>query len=191
MKKKVVLIGASTGGPGHLKKLLKDLPSNIKVPIVVAQHMSSVFIPSFVQQFKTELKSPVLRLHEDRQIEQGGVYICEKNCVFSNKRGIHVSFSLAPAQTLYNPSIDALFASATCLCDDYEVLSIILTGIGHDGASGMVDLQRNGARCIAESEESAVVFGMPKKAQEIVPNVKVLSLDRIKRELEEFVNVFF
>lgn len=189
-KQKLVLIGASTGGPGHLKKLLLGLPKELSVPIVIAQHMGELFIPSFIQQFQSELQAPVFPLNATQNLEQGGIYICEHNIKIGTSLPLCAKTS-KNEKTLYNPNVDILFSSAVSISKDVDILAILLTGIGHDGASGLAKLNQNGAMTIGESEESAIVFGMPKKAQELIPNLKMLDLDKIKIELERFTNVLF
>ncbi len=191
MKKKLILIGASTGGPGHLKYLFKTLPSSLTTPIIVAQHMNAVFIPSFVQQFRTELSIPVTCANHTLTIDKGGLYICEKNCLLHHNSPLKLVLEDAPKETLYNPSVDDLFLSAVPLCGEVEILAILLTGIGHDGAKGIAHLHRAGAKCIGESEESAVVYGMPKRAKELVPELQMLTLHEIKQRIERFTHVLF
>lgn len=190
MKEKLVLIGASTGGPGHLKKILSDLPAWIDVPIIIAQHMGVMFIPSFVEQFQNELKAPTFSLKEQKTLDKGGVYICEKNFIIKSNNPLRAKPKESSEKTLYNPNIDILFNSATKLCKEVEIMSILLTGIGHDGADGLKNLAKNGAHTIGESEKSAIVYGMPKKAKELNPDLKMLELAQIKIELEKFLHVF-
>lgn len=187
MKKKLVLIGASTGGPGHLKIILSELPNNLSVPIIVAQHMGRLFIPSFIEQFANEFDAPVYSLEKKRDIDRGGIYICEENMRLFQQDGLKATSH--EETTIYNPSVDVLFSSATLL-ENYEILAILLTGIGDDGAKPMFELAKKGARVIGENEESSVVFGMPKKAKEINDNLPLLSLLEIKEELKRFANVF-
>lgn len=153
--------------------------------------MNAVFIPSFVQQFRAELKIPVVRANEPLHVSQGGVYICEKNCLLAPSRPLKLCFEEAPEQTLYNPSIDDLFLSAVPLCEKVDILAILLTGIGHDGARGIQQLHAAGARCIGENEASAVVYGMPKRAKELVPELDMLPLEEIKQRIERFIHVLF
>jgi two-component system chemotaxis response regulator CheB len=183
---KIVLIGASTGGPGHLRAILAPLPSTLKTPIVIAQHMNAVFISSFVQQFKTELKAPVLNANQALHVDRGGVYICERNCSFNASIPPMLSFDDPCEPTLYNPSIDHLFFSAVPLCGTMDILAILLTGIGHDGALGLQALHKAGAKCYAESEETAIVYGMPKRAKELIPDLTMLPLAEIHTILQRF-----
>lgn len=186
---KLVLIGASTGGPGHLKKLLSDLPKNLSIPIIIAQHMGKMFIPSFVQQFQNELQAPVYLLSDTMELSQGGIYICQHNTTLKSSLPLRAKPFNSQSPTLYNPNIDILFSSAVPLCRQVSVLAILLTGIGHDGAGGLLELKNAGASVIGESEESAIVYGMPKQALELNPTLKVLHLNDIKIELKRFANV--
>lgn len=186
---KLVLIGASTGGPGHLKKIFKNISTPLNLPIVVAQHMGKMFIPSFVGQFQNELEVPVFLLNSRTNIDTGGIYICEQNMVFDSNSSLYMK-PLENEETIYNPNINALFYSAVPLHGSLDIMAILLTGIGDDGARGIAKLHSIGVKAIAESKESAIVYGMPKQAKELAPDLKVLNIDEIKIELEKFINVF-
>lgn len=190
-KPKLVLIGASTGGPGHLKRILKDIPKDTKVPIIIAQHMGALFIPSFAQQFKSELNANVYRIDTELRLDSGGIFICERNTIVSKNLPLRVMLEPTQSPTTHNPNIDILFSSAVNIAKDVSILTILLTGIGADGALGMQELDKAGAVCIGENEESAVVYGMPKRAKELIPSLKMLSLQEIKEKLELFINDFF
>ena len=187
MKQKLVLIGASTGGPGHLKKLFRNLRIN-NASIVIAQHMSLMFIPSFIGQFAKECCVDVLKLEGKMQL-QNGIYICEKNSEIMPSRPLSAKVCDPAKETTYNPNVDILFHSGVEACKFCDVMAILLTGIGDDGARGLNELYKAGANCIAESESSAIVYGMPKRAKEINANLKSLSISDIRIELERFINV--
>ena len=186
MKPKIVLIGASTGGPGHLKKILAHIPTHYNGAIVIAQHMNATFIPSFISQFQTELRLPVHTVDHKISLQSSHIYICPQNCQL--KRG-DITSKIEPVdvgETPYNPSIDSLFLSSVECIKDAEILAVLLTGIGHDGANGLSELQKNGALCIAESEKSAIVYGMPKRAVEINPKIISKPLDDIVEIIKQF-----
>ena len=186
MKQKLILIGASTGGPGHLKKILLSLPSNFDIPIVIAQHMNAVFIKSFVKQFDDELPFNFHLAMNTHDIESSSIHICGTHCEFQ-KEGFSLKLnSISEVNSYYNPSVDHLFNSAVKLVESYDVLSILLTGIGQDGAKGLDALKKAGATCIAESEESAIVFGMPKKAAELNSEIEVMHLNSIINYIKKF-----
>jgi two-component system chemotaxis response regulator CheB len=186
MKQKIVMIGASTGGPGHLKKILSSIPSSYHAAIIIAQHMNSTFIPSFISQFQTELKLPVHALDATSELQPGHIYICANHCKLVNERQCVYAKTVEEGDTPYNPSIDTLFLSALESLDNATILAVLLTGIGHDGAEGLSELQKKGASCIAESEESAIVYGMPKRAIEINPNIASKPLEQIIAEIHHF-----
>jgi len=186
IKEKLILIGASTGGPGHLKKILLSLDPSFSTPVVIAQHMNPVFITSFVKQFDDELPFNFILADDRHEIKNYTMHVCATHCEL-NKRERYLKLESASGVTShYNPSVDHLFYSAVKLCKEYDVLAILLTGIGHDGAAGLSELKNMGATCIAESEESAIVYGMPKKAAELNSNIKVMHLNDIIKYIKRF-----
>jgi len=186
IKEKLILIGASTGGPGHLKKIFSGLKSSFSTPVVIAQHMNSVFITSFVKQFDEELPFDFFLADSRHDVGSCTIHICATHCELNKRERCLKLESVSGVDSHYNPSIDHLFYSAVKLCKEYDILAILLTGIGQDGASGLSELKNHGATCIAESKESAVVFGMPKKAAELNSNIKVMSLDKIIEYIKRF-----
>ncbi|WP_173031293.1 CheB methylesterase domain-containing protein [Campylobacter sp. CCUG 57310] len=188
MKQKLVLIGASTGGPGHLKKLFQNLDIG-SASVVIAQHMSLMFIPSFITQFDKECNADVLKLEGKTQLKNK-IYICEKNSEILPTQPLSAAVCAKGKETTYNPNVNLLFESAVQACKFCDVMAILLTGIGDDGAKGLNELYKAGATCIAESEASAIVYGMPKRAKEINSNLRSLSISEIRAELERFVSVF-
>lgn len=189
MKKKLILIGTSTGGPGHLKKIFSSLSSNFNIPVVIAQHMNPVFITSFVKQFDDELPFKFILADTIHDVTLSTIHICAKHCEFYEQG---YSLKLAHANDVishYNPSIDHLFTSALKLTKEYDVLAILLTGIGQDGAISLSELEKAGATCIAESQSTAIVYGMPKKAAELNSNIQVMSLDNIINYIKKFGGV--
>ena len=186
MKQKIVLIGASTGGPGHLKKILSELQSSFRGSIIIAQHMNSAFIPSFIGQFQHELPLNVFSIDHSIELKPSSVYFCPGNCRLEKR---NFSLNVEPdreEKTPYNPSVDTLFHSALPFSMEADILAVLLTGIGNDGALGLSELQKKGARCIAESEQSAIVYGMPKRAMEINPLITSLPLDKIITAIQTF-----
>ncbi|AII14906.1 MCP protein-glutamate methylesterase [Campylobacter iguaniorum] len=185
MNQKLILIGTSTGGPGHLKKLLHDIILPQNTSIVIAQHMGKSYLPSFVSQFNEEINSQVVLLQK-KEILKNKVYICEKNSVILPSKII--TADICDQVTIFNPNVNILFSSATQICKYAQVLAILLTGIGDDGATAINELYKSGAQCIAESEETAIAFGMPKRAKELNPKLQSAPLNEIKIKLERFIN---
>ncbi|MCR4941855.1 MAG: chemotaxis protein CheB [Campylobacter sp.] len=185
MEKKLVLIGASTGGPGHIKKILKNLKLNGGT-VVIAQHMNKIFIPSFATQAGKECGVEVEILREKTNL-QSKVYVCEQNFMLNPTMPL-VAIPQDDELTTFSPNVNMLFSSSIGVSKNVSILAVLLTGIGDDGASGLFELYKTGAMCIAESEESSIVYGMPKRAKDLNPAVKVLNLDDIVKEVQEFLD---
>lgn len=182
----IIIIGASTGGPGHLKYIFDKLSGVTLPPVIIAQHMDAKIIPSFASHLGSTSQRNEHIVTRSTTISSGGLYVCQHSSRLSFSAGV-VKLEVDTASPFsYNPSIDTLFTSAATLADRIPVLAILLTGIGDDGAEGLFRLYKAGAVCIAESEESAIVYGMPKKAYEYNPDVLVHSLDEIVEKVREF-----
>ena len=180
---KLVLIGSSTGGPNQLKFLLKDV--DIKdTCVVIAQHMSVNFIPSFVAQFNKEAISEVCALN-DKEILSNKIYICQKNTILHGN--LNLSANWTNEDSSFKPSVDLLFKSAVPMAKTNKILAVILTGMGDDGAKSLFDLYKAGVRCLCESEADCVVYGMPKRAKDLNPNLNSMSLVEIKKEIIKFI----
>ena len=127
---KIVLIGSSTGGPGHLQKIIKALPANFPATIIIGQHIAEKFIPSFVNQLNDMSTIDVVRAKQDLKIETGRIYICNGITRIQPKFD-HLVFQQSPTTAgQFNPDIDALFLSASDITVRHKVLGIILTGMG-------------------------------------------------------------
>ncbi len=149
--------------------------------------MDNQYIPSFVKRLASVSPLPLQQLADGEVLQRGNVYICSSLCMLHFKNGMLQSSIRQNGALDYNPNIDKLFFSIAPLCQEVEVLSIILTGIGSDGAAGMQAIAQNGGRALTESCESAIVFGMPCRAKELVPEAKDLHLDGIIDEIQRFV----
>ncbi|WP_457748889.1 chemotaxis protein CheB [Sulfurimonas sp.] len=174
----LVIIGASTGGPGHLKQILKQLDEKTKASFIIAQHMNSNIIESFVSELSSITKLPIYAADDKTRIEPASIYICKISLEFSFLSNA-LFLESGSEKSIYTPSIDALFKSAEKCLPDYGIIAIILTGIGDDGMKGIDLLYKKGALCIAESSESAKVYGMPKAAYENNKNIEVMYIDKI------------
>ena len=155
--------------------------------MVIAQHMSLAFIPSFISQFNKECAAEVVMLGAPVQLKSA-IYICEKNSEIISASPLTAGMCSPMKETTYNPNVDVLFHSGVQACKFADVMAILLTGIGDDGARGLNELYKAGAKCVAENEESAIVYGMPKRAKEINANLKSLPIGGIRAELERFLH---
>lgn len=182
---KIILIGASTGGPGHLEKIFRALPDGFGVPIVVAQHINASFLPTLCESLSAGGNLPVRMAHEGVAIGSGGYLTHRESNRFEVRSNL--AFLGHSACDGHAPSVDELFLSALALAQQgVAVLSVVLTGIGDDGAQGLLALRQAGARTIAESQKSAIVYGMPRAAWELGAVQQVAELDGIIGEIVGF-----
>lgn len=183
---KLIIIGSSTGGPGHLDKILKGLSRDFNATIVIAQHMSPHFIESFARQIGTISSLEVHVAHDGMVLNPSNVYVCSGECRIVEDYHHLVLTHRQSNESIYTPDIDALFSSVAQLSSSFKRLGVILTGIGEDGAKGALELFESGGKCIFESEESAIVYGMPRRAIELVPQAATGSIDEIVRAINRF-----
>ncbi|MEU4687984.1 chemotaxis-specific protein-glutamate methyltransferase CheB [Actinoplanes sp. NPDC023714] len=160
----LLLIGSSTGGPAILSDLLPALPASLGAPVVVAQHIPASFTAALARRLDEVC---ALRVHEvDRimNLQRGNIYIGKGNAdvvVARRTDGLIVKSVPAAAEYRWHPSVDRLVGSARRYVDPERLVCALLTGMGDDGATEMAAVKEGGGRTIAESEETAVVWGMP------------------------------
>ena len=164
----LLVIGSSTGGPKALQDILPALPADLPVPCLVVQHMPSTFTKPFADRLNGLCQVHVKEAEQGEPLKAGTVYIAPGGIhMLYGARGPKgcVELNPEPVTSLHRPSVDVLFLS---VAEQYrgQVLATILTGMGADGAKGMEQLKRKGAHTLAESEESCVVYGMPRAAVE-------------------------
>ncbi len=159
--RKLVVLGCSTGGPKALQSVVPFLPRNLPCGVLIVQHMPPGFTKSLAERLNEISQISVKEAENHDMIEAGHVYIAPGNyhmTVASGGREILLNQD-PPIGTL-RPAADVLFKSAAPLGG--KIVSVILTGMGSDGAVGMTEIKKTGGYVIAESEETAVVYGMPK-----------------------------
>jgi two-component system, chemotaxis family, protein-glutamate methylesterase/glutaminase len=164
---KVVLIGASTGGVEALKTLLTGLPADCP-PILITQHMPARFTTAFANRLNKECEMTVSEARHSDEVQAGHVYIAPGSHHLELARmGNHFICSLsdAPPVSGHRPSVDVLFRSAARTVGAAGI-GVILTGMGKDGAEGMLELRSAGAMTLGQDEESSLIYGMPRAAFE-------------------------
>ncbi|BDU77830.1 protein-glutamate methylesterase/protein-glutamine glutaminase [Mesoterricola sediminis] len=164
----LLAIGCSTGGPKALQDLLPALPRTLPVPCLVVQHMPGTFTRPFAERLNGLCQVEVKEAEHGETARPGVVYIAPGGQhMLYRQRGLAgvIELSMEPSASLHRPSVDVLFQSLAENCSR-QVLAMILTGMGSDGARGMVSLKARGAHTLAEAEESCVVYGMPRAAFE-------------------------
>lgn len=159
----LVLVGVSTGGPRTLEEVLGPLPADFPWPILVAQHMPSSFTGVFARRMDNVCALNVSEVAGPVPLQPGHVYIGrgDADLVVERRLGRVVANSVRSDNSLWHPSADRLVNSAMQVMHGPSLIGVLLTGMGHDGAEAMTALQARGGRTIAESDETAVVFGMP------------------------------
>ncbi len=183
---RLVLIGASTGGPGQIQNIIAALPEMEDTSIIIAQHMAEAFIPSFTKRLQEHSDHSISSTDAGQTLMNGHIYIANKYTELSSDDwGLRFVQNSSPLHT-YDPDIDLLLNSITPLAKDLDLMYVILTGIGEDSVQGCRELSEQGARCITKSEESAVVDGMPSRAKECVPHIEVMHKDAITQAIKEY-----
>jgi two-component system chemotaxis response regulator CheB len=176
-KYKLLAIGTSTGGPVALPKVLKDLPENFPLPIVMVQHMPAAFTKAFADRLDSLCKITVKEACDGDKLVAGCAYLApggrQMLIVGTNKNAkIKILDDNSP-RIAFKPSVDISFGSAAKVFGG-DVLAIILTGMGSDGKGGSNMLKNKGAKIWSQNEESSVVYGMPQAVA--VAGISELSL---------------
>lgn len=177
---KVIAIGASTGGTEAISKLLEALPMD-SPGIVIVQHMPEQFTRSFAKRLDEICKVTVKEAKNGDSVIRGHVLIAPGNYHTLIKRSgarYYVEVKEGELVNRHRPSVDVLFRSVARYAGP-NAIGIILTGMGKDGANGLLEMKEAGAHTIAQDEKSSVVFGMPKEAIDIGAVEQVVGLDNI------------
>lgn len=165
----VIAIGASTGGTSAVEYLLTHLPANLPLPIVIAQHMPEGFIFSFAERLNTLVPFTVKVAVPNEMVLPNTAYLlpCDSNLELKKRLGkIVFQVNPSPFKEYNYPSVDCLFSSMASVYGKRSI-GVLLTGMGKDGASGLLDISNAGGYTIAQDRASSVVYGMPKAAVEI------------------------
>ncbi len=178
--KKLIAIGSSTGGTEALKVVLRGFPRNAPAMIIV-QHMPDTFIGSFAARLNELCEIDVKVAENGAFLEIGTAYIARGGLHMVLRRsGARYYIEIGEGRKVsgHCPSVDVLFNSVAKVAGA-NAIGVILTGMGNDGAHGMLNMHQNGAKTVAQSEESCVVFGMPKEAIKLGGVDHVVSLEEI------------
>ncbi len=184
---KLIIIGASTGGTEAIKEVLTRLPADVP-GILVTQHMPENFTKSFADRLDNLCKIAVKEAGHNERILPGHAYIAPGHSHLLLKRsGANYMTELNQGMPVnrHRPSVDVLFRSAANVAGA-NALGIILTGMGKDGAQGLLEMKQAGSHTIAQDEESCIVFGMPKEAINLGGACEVLPLQSIARHALDY-----
>lgn len=188
--KKVVLVGSSTGGPALIEQIATSVPTDYPHPICIVQHMPASFTEKFAQRLDKLSNLNVMEAKNTETVTAGKIIIGKggHHFHFTKKASglVSVKLSANTMKAYFVPSVDEMFYSALKNFNPKDVLAIELTGIGDDGAMGMLKLKNKGAYTIAESEETAIIYGMPRVAFEKGATVEVLPFPKILDKILAF-----
>jgi two-component system chemotaxis response regulator CheB len=185
---KVLLIGASTGGPGLIEQICVALPIGFPYAVCVVQHMPEQFTAAFATRLDKTSKLPVIECKDHMELSNGTIFLA--------RGGVHMHFAKKVTgkvvireetnknNRFFQPSVDEMFESALKVFSGDQITAVLLTGIGDDGAQGMVSIKKAGGFTIGESEETATVYGMPKEAYDRGGVSQQLPFPKIVRTLQ-------
>lgn len=181
---KILVIGSSTGGTTALRIILSSLPENIP-PILIVQHMPPVFTKTFSEHLNEICPFTVKEAEDGDRVEAGTCYIAPGNFhmeVVNRGMNMFLTLNQNPPKHGVRPSVDILMHSVAKIIGK-NATGVILTGMGVDGAEGLLEMKNAGSYTIAQDEASSVVFGMPKQAIECGSVLEIVSLDKMSNEL--------
>lgn len=176
---RIIAIGASTGGTTVLNTLIPQFPENMP-GVVIVQHMPAVFTRLFAEALNRVSKVEVKEAVTGDIVRTGLVLVAPGDFHLTvHKHGLEwrVECKSGDKVSGHRPSVDVLLRSVATACGN-KAIGLILTGMGKDGAEGLLEMRRSGARCFAQNEESSVVFGMPKEAWENGAAERLVSVDQ-------------
>ena len=174
----IIVIGSSTGGPKELFKILSTLPGDFTIPILIVQHIGKEFIEGLVRWLSQSCMLPVKVAGKGDKIIPGEVYFAPGGYHMEVDSQKTIILSTGKPVNSCKPSIDILF-KAVARQYGRRALGVLLTGMGVDGALGLLKMKEMGSKTIAQSKESSVVFGMPAKAIEYGAANEILSIEEI------------
>lgn len=184
----LVAIGSSTGGTQALRHLLAELPAHFP-PVIIVQHMPLAFTKSFAMSLNRISPMQVVHASDGEPLTTGKVLLAPGDrhmLLHPVGRGYQVKLKDGPNVNRHKPSVDVLFKSVAQHAGG-KALGVILTGMGNDGARGLLSMRQAGSRTIGESESSCVVYGMPREAYEMGAVEVQLPLDQIARRLLSWI----
>jgi len=181
---RLVAIAASTGGPKALAEVLGNLPTPFDAAVVVIQHVDVQFSEGLANWLQDQCKMPVEVAVEGSRPQAGKVLVAGTNDHLALSLRLTLHYTRQPLENPYRPSADVFFGS---VAEHWPLrgTAAVLTGMGHDGAKGLLQLRARGWHTIAQDERTSVIYGMPRAAAEIGAAIEVLPLDKIARAIAD------
>lgn len=180
----LVAIGASTGGPAAIAQVLKQLPKTFPAAIVIIQHVDEHFALGMAEWLSRESTLPVRVAEEGTRPAKGLVLLARTNDHLTFKGPGRIGYTAEPREQPYRPSVDVFFESTARFWSG-DVVGVLLTGMGRDGAKGLSALRKKGHHTIAQDQTTSAVYGMPKAAATLGAAVDILPLNAIAPRLVE------
>jgi two-component system chemotaxis response regulator CheB len=187
----LIAIGASTGGPSALQNILWSLPSGLQSAIVISQHMPAGFTRAFAERLNRNCALDIREAQTGDKVEQGKVLLAPGGYnlgLKKRKNAVVVEAEERKPVDKYVPSIDKLFHSAAGIYGE-RMLAVVLTGMGSDGKAGISAVKKAGGHTMAESEQSCIVYGMPREAISTRQVDEVFPLEEIPSAILRLCNV--
>jgi two-component system response regulator WspF len=178
----LVAIGASAGGPAALATVLQGLPADLGAAIVIVQHVDERFAPGMAQWLGQQCGLPVRLAQEGERLAAGTVLLAGKDHHLQLKEADRLGYTREPSELVYRPSVDVFFQSIV-RHGRSEVVGLLLTGMGEDGALGLKELRDRGHHTIAQDRATSAVYGMPRAAARLGAAVDILPVERIAARL--------
>lgn len=182
----LIAIGASTGGTEAIKKVLVDLPDNAP-PIVITQHIPKTFSGRFAERLDSCCQIRVHEAQHGQKIKTGNAYIAPGDMhlkIVKRGGGLFCTLEDSPEVSRHKPSVDVLFDSLIPFADNVQ--AVLLTGMGRDGAQGMLNLKEHGAHTVIQDKASSLIWGMPGKAYALNAHCEQVSLGNVARNILNF-----
>jgi two-component system response regulator WspF len=174
----LIAIGASTGGPAALGRILADLPASLNAAITIVQHVDELFAPGLASWLAREASRDVRIIQPGDRPDPAVVQIASTNGHLLLTPELTYTYSDKPVNYSYRPSVDVFFHTVASYWP-VTAAGVLLTGMGGDGARGLLAMRQAGWHTIAQDRDTSIVYGMPKAAAKIDAAVEILPLDRI------------
>lgn len=174
----LVVIGSSSGGPQAVAEILRELPADFPAPLILVQHVDAQFAAGLADWLDQQTVLPVRLAEPGDRPRPGEVLVAGRSDHLILVPGGGLDYTETPKQTPYRPSVDVFWQSLAAGWNG-DITAILLTGMGRDGAQGMLALRQRGARTIAQDEATSAVYGMPRAARELGAALEILPLGSI------------
>lgn len=184
--RRLVVLGASAGGPTALATVLAQLPPKLPAAVIIVQHLDEQFMAEMCRWLGQQCRIDVQLARDGESLQPGVVYLAGRNAHLVLRDRYTLGYENEPADHLYRPSIDELFLSVARYWTT-DAVGVLLTGMGKDGAAGLRALRDAGALTISQDRESSVVYGIPKAAARLNAAAEILPLQHIGKRIVEAV----